>query len=250
VSTLVVDHPRAVRSPSTTRASRDVHTTRLGDAAVQVDLSCALGVVLVAWTFAAGLLPETDPGLSVAAYWAAGLVGALTIAGSLLLHELGHAIAARRAGLGVSRITLSFAGGTSEIIGVIRCAADELLIAVGGPLASVVTMLAAAVTHIVIVELAGPGLPATVAALVAGANLALVLLNAIPGLPFDGGRVLRATVWALTRRPEAVTRLVPAIGRRLSDGMIGVAVLASAFGFVWIALWAGFLGFVVRENSS
>jgi hypothetical protein len=56
-------------------------------------------------------------------------------------------------------------------------------------------------------------------------------------------------VWALTRRPEAATRLVLAIGRRLSDGMIGVAVLASAFGFVWIALWAGFLGFVVREST-
>jgi len=249
VSTLVVERPRAVRSLSATRASGGIRTTRLGDAAVQVDLSCALGVVLVAWTFAAGLLPETDPGRSVAAYWTAGLVGALSVAGSLLLHELGHAMAARRAGLGVSRITLSFAGGTSEIIGVIRCAADELRIAVGGPLASVATMLAAAVTHIVIAELAGPGLPATVAALVAGANLALVLLNAIPGLPFDGGHVLHATVWALTRRSEAATRLVLAIGRRLSDGMIGVAVLASAFGFLWIALWAGFLGFVVRENG-
>jgi Zn-dependent protease len=114
----------------------------------------------------------------------------------------------RPAGLGVARITLSFVGGTSEIVGAIRYARDEFLIAAAGPIASLFAALVAAVVHVIIVETAGPGLPATVAALVAVANLAVALLNAVPGLPLDGGRVLRAVVW----------------------------------------LWAALLGFVLRES--
>jgi Zn-dependent protease len=215
---------------------------------VRADLSCVFGALLTAWTFAAGFLPETDPGRSLTAYWTAGAAGALLVVGSILLHEIGHAIAARRAGLGVARITLSFVGGTSEVVGAIRHARDELVIAAAGPITSFAAMVVAAVVHVVIVETSGPGLSATIAALVGVANLALVLLNAVPGLPLDGGRVLRAVVWAITGRPEAATRIAAAAGRRFGELLIATAVFASAFGFVALALWAALLGFVLRES--
>jgi Zn-dependent protease len=167
---------------------------------------------------------------------------------SLLVHEIGHAIAARRAGLGVARITLSFVGGTSEIVGAIRHAREEVVIAAAGPLASLAAMTAAAIVHVVIVETAGPGLPATIAALIAVANLGLALVNSVPGMPLDGGRVLGATVWAITGRPDAAARLAAVAGRRFGEALIVTAVLASAFGFVALALWAGLLGFVLRES--
>ena len=186
----------------------------LAGVALRADLSCLFGALLTAWTFASGFLPETDPGRGATAYWTAGAIGALCVMASLLLHELGHAIAARRAGLGVARITLSFVGGTSEIVGVIRYARDEAMIAASGPLASFAVMVTAAIAHVVLVETVGPGLPATVAALVAVANLALVVLNAVPGLPLDGGRVLRAALWAISGRQEAATRVAAVAGRR------------------------------------
>jgi Zn-dependent protease len=76
----------------------------------------------------------------------------------------------------------------------------------------------------------------------------VALLNAIPGLPLDGGRVLRAVVWAMTGRQETATRIATTAGRRFGELMIGVAVLASAFGFVALALWTALLGFVLRES--
>jgi Zn-dependent protease len=178
----------------------------------------------------------------------AGAAGAALVIWSLLLHEVGHAVAARRAGLGVGRIALSFVGGTSELIGPIRRAKDELVIAAAGPLTSLALALLAAIAHVVIVETSGAGLPATLAALVAVANVAVALLNAAPGLPLDGGRVLRATLWAMTGRADAATCIATAAGRRFGEVLIGVALLASAFGFVGLALWAALLGFVLREG--
>jgi Zn-dependent protease len=221
---------------------------RIAGVVVRADLSCVLGALLTAWTFASAFLPETNPGLRAGAYWAGGLAGAVFVVASLLLHEMGHAIAARRRGLGVVRITLSFVGGTSEISGTMRAARDELVIAAAGPLTSLAVALAAAVVHVVIVETSGDGVPATVAALIAVANLALAALNAIPGLPLDGGRMLRAALWAITGRADAATGVAVLAGRRFGEGLIVIAVLGSAFGFTALALWAALLGVVLRES--
>ena len=99
-----------------------------------------------------------------------------------------------------------------------------------------------------LVETVGPGLAATVAALIAVANLAIAVLNGLPGLPLDGGRMLRGVVWSVSGRQDAATFAVTWIGRRLGELMIAVAVLGSAFGFLGIALWAGLLGLVLRDG--
>lgn len=231
-------------------AAHAARTPRLAGIPVRAELSCVVGGVLAAWTFASDILPETNPGHSTLAYWTAGAAGALLLLLSIVLHEVGHAVAAHRAGVGVARITLSVVGGTSELGANLRRARDEILVAAAGPLASLVTMAVAMVAHVLIVEMAGPGLPATLAALVAIANLAVVILNTVPGLPLDGGRVLRATVWAITGRREAATRFAAALGLRLGEVLIAVAVFASAFGFFAIALWTALLGLALRGNPA
>jgi Zn-dependent protease len=251
---LAVEHaqPSAHRDPAawpaTSRVTSRAREWRVAGVPLRVDVSCLLGGLLVAWTFAAALLPETNPGLTATAYWTAGVLGAVLVMVSLLLHELGHAVTARRRGLAIVRVSLSFIGGTSEVSGPLRAARDELVIAAAGPLASLGVAFVAAVAHVVIVETAGAGVLATVAALVAVANLALALLNAIPGLPLDGGRLVRAALWAVTGRRDAATTLVTLAGRRFGEGFIAIAVLASAFGFTAIALWAALLGVVLRES--
>jgi Zn-dependent protease len=113
---------------------------------------------------------------------------------SVLLHEASHAVVAQRLGYGVNSITLHFLGGMTEIDGQSRRPRHEFWIAVVGPLTSIAVGLAAAATWLVVpdglVRLALQGL--------AGANLIIGVLNLVPGLPLDGGRVLRAAVWGLT----------------------------------------------------
>jgi Zn-dependent protease len=236
------------RGPSWPGALIPAHPVHLGGVPIGVDLSFVFATLLSAWTFAAGFLPETDPNRTSVAYWTAGIVGALLLCASLLIHELGHALAARRKGLAVTRITLSFAGGASDIAGTIRQPADALLIALGGPLASLLGALVAAIAHVVIVETSGPGLPASVAAIVAVGNAALTVVNVLPGLPLDGGHALSAALWKLTGRSDLATRWARTVGDRLGDAAIAIAVIASAFGFLAIACWCALFGFAVRSE--
>jgi Zn-dependent protease len=243
--TLTVERQRSAPWPGALIPAHPVH---LGGVPIGVDLPFAFATLLTAWTFAAGVLPETDPNRSRVAYWAAGIVGALLLGASLLIHELGHALAARRKGLAVTRITLSFAGGASEIAGTIRRPADTLGIALGGPLASLLTAIVAASAHVVIVETSGPGLLASVTALVAVGNVALTMVNVLPGLPLDGGHALTAALWKVTGRSDLATRWARAVGHRLGDAAIAIAVIASAFGFLAIAGWSALFGFTLRSD--
>ena len=243
--TLTVERQRAPSWPSALIPAHPVH---LGGVPIGVDLSFVFATLLSAWTLAAGFLPETDPNRTGVAYWTAGIAGALLFCASLLIHELGHALAARRKGLAVTRITLSFAGGACDIAGTVRRPADTLLIALGGPLASLLTAIVAAIAHVVIVETSGPGLPASVTALVAVGNAALTIVNVLPGLPLDGGHALSAALWKLTGRTELATRWARIVGHRLGDAAIAMAVIASAFGFLAVACWSALFGFALRSE--
>lgn len=243
--TLTVDRRRA---PSWAGALIPVHPVHLAGVPVGADLSFVFAALLSAWTLAAGVLPETDPNRTTLAYWTAGILGALLLCASLLIHELGHALAAHRRGLAVARITLSFAGGASDIAGAVRRPADTALIALCGPLASIGTAVVAAVAHVVIVEASGAGLAASVTALVAVGNLAIALLNALPGLPLDGGHALSAALWKITGRAEVARHVAAIAGRRLGDAAIAVAVIASAFGFLPLAFWSALMGFALRAE--
>ena len=212
------------------------------------DLSCGLGALLTALAVGGVVLPEHEPGYPAAAYWAGGLITALGIVGSLLIHQLGHAAAARWVGLDVVRIRLSFGSGLSDVT-LAPEPRQELFAAAGGPTATLVVAVAAVGMHVALVETIGPGLPATLAALIALANVGLLVFNAMPGLPLDGGHVLHAAIWAATRRPATATRVAAAIGRGVGDTMLGIGLLGAVFGFIGVATGAAFLGLVIRLRT-
>lgn len=111
---------------------------------------------------------------------------------SVLLHEMSHAVVAKRFGIQVRSMELSFFGGATEIEGEARRPREEFWIAVVGPVTSILVGLACIPLALVapdgLLDLAARGLAAT--------NIFVGVLNLVPGLPFDGGRVLRAGVWA------------------------------------------------------
>ncbi|GAB2862651.1 site-2 protease family protein [Nocardioides pacificus] len=180
-------------SPRTPR--RPPGTLRIGTIAGS-DVLVSSSWFLIAGLIAVVMAPAVDqaqPGLGGWKY-VAGVTFAVVLYGSVLLHEASHALMARRQGFAVRAITLHFLGGATEIQGESRTPRQEFLIAVVGPLTSIgIGLLALA-----LVPVTPDGLLLLVLQGLIVANLLVGILNLVPGLPLDGGRVLKAGVWKLT----------------------------------------------------
>lgn len=153
-----------------------------------------------------------EPGVGGWAYLA-GAAFAVLLYLSVLLHEMSHALAARAFQMPVRSIYLHFLGGATEIEGEATTPWREFVIAVVGPITS---LLVGGVSW-ALADLFHPGLLRLAVASLAGANLIVGVLNLVPGLPLDGGRVLQSIVWGVTsRRLLGVT--VAAWGGRIAAG--------------------------------
>lgn len=161
----------------------------VGGVAVLVRSSWILVALLLAWVLA----PQVDrvePGLGAWKY-VAGLAYAVLLYLTVLLHEMSHALMAKHHGLNVRWITLSFLGGMTAIDGESPTPGQEFRIAVVGPLTSIAVGVAAYLLRSVLPG----GLIGMAIDGVAFSNLVIGVLNLVPGLPLDGGRVLQAAVW-------------------------------------------------------
>ena len=218
---------RAGEEPQTRRSSRPAGTWRVGQIG-GIDVLVRSSWLLVAALISVSLAPEVEarqPGIGGFAY-VAGLAFAVLLYLSVLLHEASHALMAKRYGLPVVSITLHFLGGVTQIDGEADTPRREFGVSVVGPLTSIavglaVLPLALVATDGTLLELVFSGL--------AFANLVVGVLNLVPGLPLDGGHVLRAVVWKITGNPHRGTIVAGWAGR-------GCAVLALAYPFVNSAL--------------
>lgn len=173
-------------------ATRAPGTLRIGSiAGIDVLITTSWFVVALLISVAFGpRIEEVEPGLGFWKY-VAGFVFAVVLYLAVLLHEASHAVVAQRLGYGVTSITLHFLGGMTEIDGQSRRPRHEFWIAVVGPLTSIAVGVVAGAVWWVLPE----GLVRTTVGGLASANLLIGVLNLVPGLPLDGGRVLRAAVW-------------------------------------------------------
>jgi Zn-dependent protease/CBS domain-containing protein len=166
-------------------------------------------------------IQDVAPGVGSWAY-AVGGAFAVLLYMSVLLHEISHALAARAFQMPVRSINLHFLGGATEIEGEATTPWREFVIAVVGPLTS---LLVGAVALVVIAVFDPGGLLGLAVESLAAANLVVGVLNLVPGLPLDGGRVLQSLVWGVTKR-RLLGVTVAAWGGRVAAG---VAVLYPAF---------------------
>ncbi len=175
--------------PAARRPGAGVRIGSLAGVPVYVRASWVVVAVVIA-ILLEPRIEDVQPGLGAGKYLA-GLAFAVLLYLSILLHEFSHALMAQRVGLRVRSISLEFLGGSTEIEGEARTAGEEFKIAVVGPLTSIGVGLAA----LALLALDPQGLARLAVQGLAGANLVVGILNLIPGLPLDGGRVLRAAVW-------------------------------------------------------
>ena len=184
------------------RRERPPGTLRIGQIA-GIDVLITRSWFIVAALIAVLLAPQVErvqPGLGFGKY-VAGVAFAIVLYLSVLVHEAAHALMARHYGHPVSSITLHFLGGATAMEGEARRPREEFWIAVVGPLASIAIGVAAFGLWFVT-----PGglIQMTVEGLI-GANLLVGVLNLVPGLPLDGGRVLKSIVWGIGGNPHRGT---------------------------------------------
>ncbi|MFD7278537.1 site-2 protease family protein [Streptomyces sp. NPDC059862] len=205
---------------------------------LRIHWTVPLLVVLFGYSLGSQTLPAWTPGQPNAAYTVAGLAGALLLLGSLLAHEAAHAVTALRKGIPVQSITLWALGGMTEM-GKPRAAGAAFLVAVSGPLTSLVVGAAALGAGIGLDALFGWVVPSAVLVWLGWVNFVLGVFNLLPAAPLDGGRVVQALMWWRTGDRDRAERAAARSGQVLGILMIAVgwiSLLRGALSGLWLML--------------
>ncbi|WP_350275762.1 site-2 protease family protein [Kribbella sp. HUAS MG21] len=194
-------------------------------------------VLIVSQILASNALPELVPGHGTAAYWGTAVLAALVFVASLLAHELAHALTARHFRLPVERITLWMLGGVSVLGKDPATPRAAFLISAAGPAASFGLGLLGGGAGVLLRLTDAPELLQASVWWLAVMNVALGVFNLLPGVPLDGGRVLRALLWHWYGDPDRATVLASIAGRVVGGvvGALGVVQLANGDpGGLWL----------------
>ncbi len=219
---------------------------RFGGISVGINWSWLIVFALIAWTLATNIFPETNPGLSDGAYLAMAIIAALLFFTSLLLHEYGHALQARRDGMEIEGITLWLFGGVAKFKGSFPSAGAEFRIAIAGPLVSLVIGVLCLFTPRLL------ALPTGVDGVLfwlGSINLVLLVFNLLPALPLDGGRVLRSFLWYLKGDFVSATHLAAAIGRGFGYLFVAIGVAFLIFYSAVSGIWLAFMGWFLLQAA-
>ena len=217
-------------------------TFRLGRVAgfeIGAHWSLLLVVALIVWSLADGVFPATNPGLADGTYLAMAIIASALFFASIVLHELGHAVQARRDGVLIDGITLWVFGGVARLRGEPPTAGAELRMAIAGP---AVSLAIGAVCLLASLALPLPDAVDGVLFWLGQINLSLLVFNLIPALPLDGGRVLRATLWGRRGDFGSATRTAGRLGRGFGQAMIAIGLLLVIFVGAFSGVWLAFLG--------
>ncbi len=218
---------------------------RVAGIPINVDASWLIILVLLTMTLAESIFREVLPGLGTGAAWLLGLVTALLFFACIVLHELGHALTARRLGIPMRGITLFLFGGVAELEGEPTAAGDEFLMAIAGPVVSAI--LAACFWGLADIGASAGWYPAAILMCheLALINFAVLIFNLVPAFPLDGGRVFRSILWGLLKNLRRATYWASLLGQAFAWLLIAIGVIElfgpSPINGVWLGLIGWFL---------
>jgi Zn-dependent protease len=221
--------------------------TRIWGIPIGLNNTWFLIFALVTFSLATGYFPTEYPQLSVPTYWFLGLLTSILFFGSVLAHELGHALIALRNQIQVRGITLFIFGGVAQIEKEPSSPGVEFRIAIAGPIVSLA--LAGVFMGLWLLDRSIPLLAAPSAYLMR-INLILALFNMIPGFPLDGGRVLRAILWKLSGDFRKSTQIASTSGQVVAYGFIGMGIFSMISGQFFNGLWLAFIGWFLQNAAN
>jgi Zn-dependent protease/CBS domain-containing protein len=203
---------------------------------------------------------RAELGGSVTQAYLVAVAGVFMFFGSLILHELGHALVARREGIEISGIDLWFFGGVAKMSRDSQSPGAEFRIAAAGPLVTLVIVglclgLLAFVREgaaLDVLRLAGDAEASpTIALLIflAWINAMLFVFNLVPAFPLDGGRIARAIVWRITGNRNTATRVAGRIGAGFAYVLIGIGIFLAVRGDYINGIWLAVLGWFIAQSA-
>jgi Zn-dependent protease len=216
---------------------------------VSLDPSWVILAILVAWSLSTGFFPFHYEDLTVRSYWIMGILGAVGLFLSIVAHEFCHSLVARRSGLPMKGITLFIFGGVAEMGDEPPSAKDEFYIAVVGPLSSIAIALIFYGFNRIGATTGWPMAINGVFAYLAMINLMLAIFNMVPAFPLDGGRILRAALWAWKGSLRWATRISSYIGSGFGLLLIFYGILQVFGGYVIGGMWLFLIGMFIYSAA-
>jgi Zn-dependent protease len=213
---------------------------------VRIDWSWIIIALLITWSLSKGLFPAYYKNLSTQTYWWMGIIGALGLFLSIIAHEFSHSLVARKYGIPMKGITLFIFGGVAEMDEEPPSPKVEFMMAIAGPLSSILIALIFYGIHAVGKQggLSGPvngviGYLAMINALLAGFNL-------LPAFPLDGGRVLRSILWGVKKNLRWATYISSRIGSGFGIFFIVLGVIQVFRGNFVGGMWWFLIGMFLQ----
>ncbi len=216
---------------------------------IKVDPSWFVIVALIVWSLSTAYFPDALPGYTRAGYILLSILAALGLFGSLILHELSHSLVARRFGVKIAGITLFIFGGVAELEKEPANAKSEFWIAIAGPVMSLFLGGGALVISAVIESSGLSRAGAVLFSYLGLINLVLAAFNMVPAFPLDGGRILRAALWAYRGDLIWATRIASTAGSIFGYALVFSGLWALFSGVTVGGLWQILIGMFVLSAS-
>ena len=212
---------------------------------------------LISWTLATGFMPHYYPNLYTSQYWIMGIIGAIVLFVSILLHELSHSLLSIRYGIHVNQIILFIFGGISDIKDETKEFKKEFKIALAGPSTSYALSGLFWILFIMVSFLndnqqnIGNSLSAVEGILLYSSMVNLIIgsFNLIPAFPLDGGRMLRAGLTKWKNDFDLATGIASKIGIAISFGIIGLGFIAIVKGSFLSGFWLIIIGWFINSGA-
>lgn len=217
---------------------------------IRFDLTWLILVALVVWSLSAGYFPAFYADLPTSTHIWMGIVGAIGLFASIVLHELAHSWVGRKLGMEIKGITLFVFGGAAELTEEPKSARAEFLMAAAGPLASILLAIVFRLLAEAVEGIAGPTPISGVLRYLSGINAILAAFNLLPAFPLDGGRILRAALWAWRGSVVWATRIATGIGGALGLGLVIFGVFSVIQGNFVGGMWSFLIGLFIRSAAS
>ncbi len=222
---------------------------RIGGIEIIIDYSWLVIFFLVIYTMS--YFPQMNQHYAAPTYWIMGIVAAMLLLVSILIHELAHSFVATRFGIKVTSIRLLIFGGMEQLAQEPQNGRHEFLIALAGPAASMLLGIFFGAIYSGFSMTGGATPAAAIGGYLALANVGLAVLNMIPGFPLDGGRILRAFLWDHWNDVARATAVVSQLGNGFALFLIIFGVLQFlATQSLILGLWFMFIGLFMKQSAA